>query len=42
MSGVPIGGRAEADRPGYRQGQPWDEPAVPQLRARMVGRAVLG
>jgi len=42
MSVVPIEGRAEADRPGYRQGQPWHEPAVPHLRAWVVGRAVLG
>jgi len=42
MSGVQIGGRAEADRPGQWQGQPWNEPAVPQLRARVVGRAGVG
>jgi len=42
VSGVPNSGRAEADRPGYRQGQPWHQSAVPQLRAWVVGRAVLG
>lgn len=41
MSSMPIGRRAEAHRPRDRQRQSRDQPAVPQVRERVVRRAIL-